>query len=56
MDKYLEYLNSFNRQNCPQSHYSAWKIFILQTNEYDIDYMCSAFRYSYTKWKDEQKG
>lgn len=55
MEEYLKFLDSFHRQNCPDDHYSAWKIFVLRTNEYNIDYMCNAFRYSYTKWLEEKE-
>jgi len=54
MEEYLKFLRSFNRFNCPDEHYCAWKIFILQTNEYNIDKMCNEFKYSYVKWADNQ--
>ena len=52
MKEYLEYLESFNRYNCPEYHYIAWKIFVLRTDEYNIDRMLSSFKYSYNKWKE----
>lgn len=33
--EYMDFLKGFNRHNCPQEHYIAWKILILKTNEYD---------------------
>ena len=37
--EYIKYLNQFNRYNCPQEHYIAWKILILKTNEYDASFV-----------------
>lgn len=34
IDSFVEYLNGFNRQDCPEKYYRAWKILVLKTDEY----------------------
>lgn len=31
---FINFLNSFNRANCPEKYYQAWKVLILKTDEY----------------------
>lgn len=51
--EFIEFLEKFSRDNCPDEYYQAWKILVLKTDEYRTIYNSefAILHHAFEKWK-----
>ena len=55
LEELKHYLRNFNRENCPEPFYCAWKILILRTTEYEPEKIYNELNYSLQKLAEQDK-
>lgn len=56
IQQFIDWLNTFSRDNCPDKYYRAWKILILKTTEYrDNNSEFHDLHWAYEEFKKESE-